>query len=1207
MAAHSRGFQRPRGNFGPRFSSFQARPRPPMIRPPSLMSCPSPRVPFSSQDFVIGGGPIQQNKPPSKAPGPSSQTQGSTRHFTGCEAAQRFPNAKERLHNILQGALKGNGLTFDGRQVEVNFWQTKLHIPWPRPMSFYGEGSTKREAERNVAALACIELEKRGVANIGAATILKKEALENKDEPKWIYIDEDRLSKVESFLLKNSVLSQQLYGPQNQQHTFQRQPNVQAPKPTQSSAIKETLTGSSTSSQSQTQPSTQQDDNTHTAAVKTQEFWQDTEIVKDEDFSRWEITHAANTASNKEPPQDNADNSSSANSTAAPCKVKDIFSGSPWKPLSAEEHKKLDGKLLQEFSQRQDMLESRLSWFNEETTKLPVANHKQKIVELIEANKVVVLSGETGCGKTTQIPQYILDHAIQNGKGSTCNIVVTQPRRIVAMSIAERVASERGEMLGKSVGYQVRLEGVPPSQLGRILFCTTGILLRRMQNNALLQGVSHVIVDEVHERDINTDFLLILLRELLDKNQALKIVVMSATVNSERFSQYFHGCPSLSIPGFTHTVTEYFLSDIHELLGRALSKPGHPHPGHPPQHPGHTNPHPGHPHQHPGHRPPHPGHRPPHPGHPHPGHPHQHPGHRPPHPGHPHPHPGHPQGKRFKPNNSFTKVNSDQDSPEADAELITETILCVCRNYPEGAILCFLAGWDEIIVVHDMLSTKFRNKSEFLVLPLHSMLPMFNQQAVFERPPVGVRKIVLATNIAETSITIDDIVYVINAGNRKEQMYDAAKKVSCLMTHWTSQASVVQRRGRAGRCKPGLCFNLFTREQFEHMAPYQSPEMQRVSLEEIVLQTKIQCADDSCKVQQFLSKALDPPSPFSVQSAVSQLQEIGALDDKEGLTALGRHMAYLPVEPRIAKMIIYGAIFRCLDPVLTIAAGLSYKDPFVSPLNCREQADQSRRNFAHDSRSDHVALLNAYNGWTEAMNHAQGKEFVQQRFLHWGTLNMIRGMRDQFSRLLEDSGLVPSSTSGDAVNFFCGNMELVKAILCAGLFPNAVKVGLGLESKGRGGKKRVRIAFRTKSDGRVALHPSSVNSDERQFISEWLVYHDKVKSTQVFIRDSSMVHPVALICFSGKDVREMHHGPAPPAQQPRVTLVVDGDRWMSFYCSPRLARILQAIRREINKMVACSISAASKNDTLFHYHTKLMEVVTLLLTLPVQQPLPTTG
>lgn len=557
-------------------------------------------------------------------------------------------------------------------------------------------------------------------------------------------------------------------------------------------------------------------------------------------------------------------------------------------------------------------------------------------------------------------------------------------------------------------------------------------------------------------------------------------------------------------------------------------------------------------------------------------------------------------------------MQSDTVTPEADTELVCETILYVCRNYQEGAILCFLAGWDEITVVHDMLSSKISNaqKSQYLVLPLHSMLPMFNQREVFERPPVGVRKIVLATNIAETSITIDDVVYVINAGNEKEKIYDAANKVSCLTTHWTSQASVIQRRGRAGRCKPGFCFNLFSKEQFENMARYQTAEMQRTSLEEIVLQTKIQCSDDSCNVKDFLSQALDPPSPFSVQSAISELKEIGAMDYQEDLTTLGRHMAYLPVEPRIGKMIIYGAIFRCLDPVLTIAAGLSYKDPFVTPFSCREQADQSRKEFARGSKSDHVALLNAYNGWAEAISQSRGKEFVDQRFLHWGTLNMIRGMRDQFIRLLEESGLVRSFGSGHSLNAFGSNLELVKAVLCAGLFPNTVKVGLGIESKGRCGKKRVRVSFRTKTDARVLLHPSSVNSDEKQFSSQWLMYNDKMKSTQVFIRDSSMVHPVALICLSGKDVRELvhekRHGLSQSLQQPRVTLAVDGDRWMAFHCSPRLARVLQTIRDEINKMVSCNISSACSNTALFHHHTQLIETLTLLLTLPIQESLPNT-
>jgi len=204
---------------------------------------------------------------------------------------------------------------------------------------------------------------------LGAATILKKEAVENKDEPKWIYIDEDRLSKVESFLLKNSVLSQQLYGPQNQQLMFQSDP-VQASKLSQGSAVKETFPVSSTLGQSQTQT-----DCASAGASKNQEFWQDAEIVKDEDFSNWEMPHTPSTPSGKNS-QNNAGDFTSVNSTAASGVIKDIFTGSPWRPLSAEKHKKLDGQLLQEFSQRQNMLQSRLSWFSEDTKRLPVANHR---------------------------------------------------------------------------------------------------------------------------------------------------------------------------------------------------------------------------------------------------------------------------------------------------------------------------------------------------------------------------------------------------------------------------------------------------------------------------------------------------------------------------------------------------------------------------------------------------------------------------------------------------------------------------------------------------------------------------------------------------------------------------------------------------------------------------------------------------------------
>lgn len=535
--AHPRGVNRPHGR------NFQLRNIPPFQTGPRVRC----HLPLSS-DFVFDESGFQNLNPPQNTPkfvrrNMNSSIKKPAHICVGFEASQRFPNAKEKLHNVLQGAMKGHSLTFNCQVVKGQFWKASVKIPWPREMTFYAEGPSRKEAEKNAAAIACVELERIGVANMSLAGVIKKEAVQSIDEPKWIYIDDDQLSMVESFLLKNSVLSQQLHRDQ--------------PHPVSQVLIQ----GVSASGGGIQNQSTSQMSSDISAPLENTDtkYWKDVDV---EDFSTWDIhvPHAINVSSS------NDSCSLATKSTGCTPVVNDIFTGLPWKEFTEENHIKLSEHLLQGFKQRQEMLETRMSWHAEPKYKLPVSDHREKIVNLIEENKVVVLSGETGCGKTTQIPQYIFDHAIKNGKGSRCNIVVTQPRRIVAMSIAERVAWERGEVLGKSIGYQVRLEGTPPTQCGRILFCTTGILLRRMQNNSLLQGVSHVIVDEVHERDINADFLLILLKMLVKKSQEIKVVVMSATVNSDKFSQYFDGCPSLTIPGVIHPVTEYFLPDIYRLL-----------------------------------------------------------------------------------------------------------------------------------------------------------------------------------------------------------------------------------------------------------------------------------------------------------------------------------------------------------------------------------------------------------------------------------------------------------------------------------------------------------------------------------------------------------------------------------------------------------------------------------------------------------------
>ena len=273
-----------------------------------------------------------------------------------------------------------------------------------------------------------------------------------------------------------------------------------------------------------------------------------------------------------------------------------------------------------------------------------------------------------------------------------------------------------------------------------------------------------------------------------------------------------------------------------------------------------------------------------------------------------------------------------------DYELIQSLLVHIDENFDEGAVLVFLPGMAEINNLYDQLTSSYHFGKEAAkrdwIMPLHSNISPEEQRGVFKNPPKGIRKFVLATNIAETSITIDDIVFVVDCGKAKEKTYDAVNKLCCLLPTWVSRASVRQRKGRAGRVRAGKCFHVYTRELHDNqMAQYQLPEILRTPLEELCLQIKsLQLGN----IEMFLGKALEPPDLLSIHNAVELLEMIGALTEAEELTALGEHLAALPVDPKIGKMILMGAIFGCLDPVLTIAAGLSYRDPFVMPLDKKE-------------------------------------------------------------------------------------------------------------------------------------------------------------------------------------------------------------------------------------------------------------------------------
>uniref|UniRef100_A0A2P2LSR0 RNA helicase n=1 Tax=Rhizophora mucronata TaxID=61149 RepID=A0A2P2LSR0_RHIMU len=658
---------------------------------------------------------------------------------------------------------------------------------------------------------------------------------------------------------------------------------------------------------------------------------------------------------------------------------------------------------------------------------LPAFKERDKLLKAIAQNQVVVVSGETGCGKTTQLPQYVLESEIEAARGASCSIICTQPRRISAISVSERVAAERGENLGESVGYKVRLEGMKGRNT-RLLFCTTGVLLRRLLVDRSLKGVTHVIVDEIHERGMNEDFLLIVLRDLLPCRPDLRLILMSATLNSELFSSYFGNAPTLHIPGFTYPVRELFLEDILERTGYRLTLYNQID--------------------------------------------------------------DYGQEKSWKMQKqaqAFRKRKSQiatavedaleaahfmgygprtQDSlshwnPNSIGFNLIEHVLChIVKNERPGAVLVFMTGWDDINSIKDQLHSHpiLGDPSRVLLLACHGSMASSEQRLIFDKPEDGVRKIVLATNMAETSITINDVVFVVDCGKAKETSYDALNNTPCLLPSWVSKAAARQRRGRAGRVQPGECYRLYPRCVYDAFANYQSPELLRTPLQSLCLQIKsLQLGS----ISEFLSRALQPPEPLSVQNAVEYLKVIGALDEKEELTVLGRHLAVLPVEPKLGKMLIFGAVFSCLDPIMTVVAGLSVRDPFLTPFDKKDLAESAKAQFSARDYSDHLALIRAYDGWKDAEGKQSGYEYCWKNFLSAQTMKAIDSLRKQFSHLLKETGLVNQKTEN--CNAWSHDDHLIRAVICAGLFPGICSVV----------NKEKSIALKTMDDGQVLLYSVS--------------------------------------------------------------------------------------------------------------------------------------
>ncbi|KAF5910256.1 putative ATP-dependent RNA helicase DHX57 [Clarias magur] len=850
----------------------------------------------------------------------------------------------------------------------------------------------------------------------------------------------------------------------------------------------------------------------------------------------------------------------------------------------AEELLQENKNLCKEFKRKPSS--RRYASMQEQRVKLPVWKKRQNILDALEKNQVLVISGMTGCGKTTQIPQFILDDSLSGRGESVANIICTQPRRISAIAVATRVAQERAEALGHSTGYQIRLETVR-SSCTRLLFCTTGVLLRRLEGDAQLSGITHVIVDEVHERTEESDFLMLVLKDLMLQRSDLKIILMSATLNADLFSQYFHKCPTIHIPGHTFPVEPFFLEDAIAMT-RYVIEDRSPYRRSAKQ--------------------------------------------------------NGPSGQRagkVQPAmmnlddddeedgwsfNSFAKKDTVKDSiPDQQlgvkeltlryptcskavvktlaamdldkinmdlVESLLEWIVNRDHSYPPGAVLVFLPGLAEIKQLYEQLQANrmFNNRRDkkCVVYPLHSSLSNEEQQAVFTRPPEGVTKIIISTNIAETSVTIDDVVYVIDSGRMKEKRYDASRSMESLEDVWVSRANALQRRGRAGRVASGVCFHLFTSHRFtHHLSQQQLPEIQRVPLEQLCLRIKVLEVFSKSLLHSVFSRLIEPPEQGSLEAAKQRLCALGALTEAECLTPLGWHLACLPVDVRIGKLMLLGAIFRCLDPALTIAASLAFKSPFVSPWDKRQEANERKLSFSL-ANSDHLALIQAYKGWcTAAQNGSQaGYWYCRENFLSIRGLQEIACLKRQFAELLSDIGFVKDGlkvrdiermsckgtdgvleATGYEANLNSDNTKLMSAMLCAALYPNVVQVRspqgkYKLTSKGavKMQPKAEELRFLTKNDGAVHIHPSSVNFMVRHYDSPYLVYHEKVKTSRVFIRDCSMVCVYPMVLFGGGQVNvELQHG--------EFIISLD-DGWIRFTAaSHEVAELVKELRWELDQLL----------------------------------------
>jgi ATP-dependent RNA helicase DHX8/PRP22 len=618
----------------------------------------------------------------------------------------------------------------------------------------------------------------------------------------------------------------------------------------------------------------------------------------------------------------------------------------------------------------------------EQRRRLPIFSWRDKILETVDANKVTVLVGETGSGKTTQLAQYLCEHGLAQGGMIAC----TQPRRVAAISLAERVAEEYGCAVGEDVGFTVRFQDVT-SPVTKIKYLTDGMLLREALFDDTFGKYRVIILDEAHERSLNTDVLFALVKAAVHRRDTLKVIVTSATLDVEKFCEYFGHAAPLTIPGRTHPVDiRYLDAPVEDYLDHAL-----------------------------------------------------------------------------------------------------RVVMGIHLQEPPGDVLVFFTGQDEIEAAAEKLhqwttSEDLEGIPKMLITVIFGALPSENQSTVFDKTPPGQRKVVLATNIAETSITIDELYYVVDCGFCKQNVFNAKTGVESLQVVPVSQQQATQRSGRAGRTGPGRCYRLYTQAQFTSQLPATTiPEIHRTNLCNVVLTLK---ATGVGNMMTF--DFMDPPPKEMLVNALEKLHYLGALDEEGVLTKLGSRMSELPLDPSQCKTLLTALDLGCAPTVLTVVSMLSTQNVFFRPRDRQEEADRRKARF-HATEGDQITLLNIYDHWADA---DYSTDWCKDNFIQQRALKDASDIRRQLEAILSRKKAITSDV------FANRDLGLVRKAITAGYFFQAAK-------------RTAAGSYKTLSDHReVSIHPSSALHDVRP---RYLVYHELILTSKEFMRQAMTIDPRWLV------------------------------------------------------------------------------------------------